>query len=278
MASIPKNNEALVEMIYSAYQRKEASEQRLTRIGASGVGEECVRAIWYDWRGATNETHSGRLLRLFQTGHMQETRVVQDLKDAGMQVWEIDPETGQQWTYTAADGHFVCKADGVVKGVPGAEKTPHLLEIKSSNAKGFKEITSRGAAVAKPVHYYQMQAGMWLSGLKDALYVVICKDDEGYYVERIKRDDAVIADIQRKLDSLTSIMSPPPRLAEKENDWRCKFCDSKEICWTNAPMLSNCRTCMHSVAKPDGVWFCDKHDTTLTSKEQLAGCSSWLSY
>ena len=162
MVQLPRNHAALEELLYQSYVKKADKELMLTRIGASGIGEECVRAIWYDWRGVQNSTPEGRVLRLFETGHQQEARVVQDLKDAGLMVWEVNPETGKQWTFTAFDGHFVCKPDGVVKGVPGAEKTPHILEIKTSNVNGFKEIEKRGVKEAKPEHYYQMQSGMRL--------------------------------------------------------------------------------------------------------------------
>lgn len=278
MAQIPRQHSDLEQLIYRAYEKKESKALRLTRIGASGIGEECVRSIWYDWRGFHNDTPEGRMLRLFQTGHLQESRVVQDLKDAGLEVWEVDADTGKQWTYIAADGHFVCKPDGVVRGVPGAEKTPHLLEIKTSNVKGFKELENRGVKEAKPQHYYQMQSGMWLAGLDRALYVALRKDDEKYYIERVQRDEACIAEIQSKLDSLTSVMSPPPRIAEKEGDWRCKFCDAQAVCWGGAAPLINCRSCQHSSIKTEGGWYCNKLSVELSYDAQLKGCDLWTTY
>jgi ribosomal protein S27E len=218
------------------------------------------------------------MLRLFQTGHLQETRIVQDLKDAGLEVWDVDSDTGKQWVYTAASGHFVCKPDGVVRGVPGAEKTPHLLEIKTSNAKGFKELESRGVKEAKPQHYYQMHAGMWLAGLDRALYVALRKDDEQYYIERVTRDEACIQDIERKLEQLTMSMSPPPRIAEKEGDWRCKFCDGQEVCWGKAQPLVNCRTCQYAAIKDEGGWYCEQQSVVLTQAAQLKGCDLWTTF
>lgn len=277
MATIPKNLEALKELLYASYERKEASSpERLTRIGASGIGEECVRAIWFDWRGAYESKFSGRILRLFKTGHMQEDRVIQDLRDAGLSVWSHQ-EDGQQWTYVFADGHGVAKLDGVVKGVPGAEKTPHTLEIKSSNLKGFKEVEKLGVQHAKPMHYAQIQMGLLGSGMKDGLYIMICKDDENYYCERVKRDETAIKEIERKLDQLTRFDSPPPRITEKEDDWRCKFCDAKPVCWSKEPLRQNCRTCGYSSVEAEGNWACAKLNKILSQKEQLSGCDLWVS-
>jgi hypothetical protein len=46
---------------------------------ASHIGTECERAIWYAFRWATRARHTGRLLRLFDTGNLAEARFVADL-------------------------------------------------------------------------------------------------------------------------------------------------------------------------------------------------------
>lgn len=276
MAAIPKNVTDLVDKIYSYYEKENEGPQYLARIGASGIGEECVRSIWLSWRGAHDDVFSGRMLRLFKTGHLQEERVLEDLKNAGLEVWAFD-EDGKQWTYVYANGHGVAKLDGVVKGVPGAEKTPHTLEIKSSNKKGFDEIAKHGVQHAKPLHYAQMQMGLLGSGLKDALYVVVCKDDERMYAERVKRDEAEINLIQKKLEQLTAIASAPPRIADKEGDWRCKFCDAKTVCWGDQAPKQNCRTCVYSAPEDNGTWSCSKLGKILETKEQVVGCDLWVS-
>ena len=278
MAAIPKETEALENLIYQAYEKKNSKALMLTRIGASGIGEECLRSIWYDWRGFHNDQPEGRMLRLFKTGYIQEDRVIQDLKDAGLEVWEVDPETGKQWTYTAANGHFVCKTDGAVRGVPSAEKTPHVIEIKTSNVKCFKELQSKGVKEAKPQHYWQMQSGMWLSGLTRALYIAVCKDDEKFYIERVHKDESSIAEIQAKLDKLVNSTMPPIRIAEREGDWRCKFCDAQDVCWGKAAPLQNCRSCQHSVPAAEGTWFCEKFNEVLEYGKQLKGCDLWTAF
>lgn len=275
MAAIPKNVEALAERIYDTYVRDQ-SPDRLTRIGASGIGDECVRAIWFDWRGAYKSNFDGRLLRLFQTGHIQEDRILKDLANAGFEVWPFQ-ENGDQWTHVGADGHFVAKLDGMIRGVPGAEKTIHTLEIKTSSKKGFDEMVKHGVQKSKPEHYAQMQSGMMLGGFKDALYIMINKDNEALYCERVKADPEAFENIEYKLRVLTSSDIAPPRITEKEDDWRCKFCDAKPVCWGKEPPLQNCRTCAHSRIASEGQWACDKLTTIRSAKEQLAGCDLWVS-
>ena len=63
-------------------------------------------------------------------------------------------------------------------GLPGAEKTVHMLEVKTSSDKLFKVLQKEGVEKAKPEHFAQMQIYMKWSldqfcadGCKRALYV-----------------------------------------------------------------------------------------------------------
>jgi len=145
MAELPVKNvgQEMVDTIYHAIEKEEVRDLYLARIGASGIGDECLRSIWLSWRAYDDKQFGGRMLRLFGTGHWQETRVIEDLRRAGYSTWDFD-EDGKQFTYTDETGHFVCKLDGVIKGVPGSEKTPHDLEIKSHNKNSFTELKKKG--------------------------------------------------------------------------------------------------------------------------------------
>lgn len=271
MAKMPVHIEALADLIYESYEKANTKGLYLSRIGASGIGEECTRAVWFDWRGFSDDKPSGRLLRLFKTGFIQEDRMLEDLKNAGLEVWGYD-ENGDQWTYTAANGHFVCKLDGVVRGVPGAEKTVHTLEIKTSALKGFKEMQSQGLQRSKPFHYAQMQTGMHCSGIHRGLYIMICKDDEKLYIERISLDEKVVKELFDRVETVISASIPPTRIADKPDDWRCKFCDNKGVCWEGKTPLRHCRTCEHSSAIENGAWMCGLLNTELDMTAQLKGC------
>ena len=277
MAAIPSATDMseLVDRVYKSYERANKGRFRLTRIGASNIGEECARAVWFDWRGAADEQIEGRVLRLFKTGFIQEDRMLEDLKNAGLEVWGHDAN-GDQWTYTDANGHFVCKLDGVVKGIPGAEKTAHTLEIKTSNKKGFDEMVKMGVQKSKPMHYAQMQAGMHCSGIHRALYIMICKDNEGLHMERVVYDAEEAAKLFERVRIVMASSTPPIRITEKSGDWRCKYCDYKAICWEKAPTLQHCRTCEHSSAVENGEWACGLMNTVLDSPAQLKGCEHWV--
>ena len=123
---IPAPESKLIDRIYENIKLNAHKPIRLSRLGASGIGDSCLRKIWLSWRAYDVSDFDGRMLRLFNTGHLQEQRIIDDLIQAGCQVWAVDPH-GQQYTYTDDTGHFVVKVDGIIKGIDGAENTPHVL-------------------------------------------------------------------------------------------------------------------------------------------------------
>lgn len=55
-------------------------------MGASSIGKKCARQLWYGFRSAYTEKHTGRLLRLFRRGHAEEFSFVKYLRDMGAEV------------------------------------------------------------------------------------------------------------------------------------------------------------------------------------------------
>ena len=101
MVALPKSGEQqLIDNIYKTYEVKEAERGfYLGRLGASFLGEECMRKTWLSWRAYAQAKFGGRMLRLFDTGHQQEGRIVADLRATGLGVWDRDHNTGQQLEY-----------------------------------------------------------------------------------------------------------------------------------------------------------------------------------
>jgi hypothetical protein len=278
MVALPKSSEQqLIDNIYRTYEVKEVERGfYLGRLGASFLGEECMRKTWLSWRAYATAKFGGRMLRLFGTGHWQEDRIVADLRAAGVGVWDRDPETGQQLEYVDETGHFIVKLDGVVKGVPEAEKTAHVLEIKTHNKNSFSGIAKHGVQKSKPEHYVQVQAGMMMSGLDRGLYVALCKDDEQFYVERLKADKPVQEAARRKITTLVNATLKPAGISPDGEGFGCKFCDMKEVCTGRAEPLKTCRSCVHvDPAALPGEWVCSITGETLSKNAQIAACGEY---
>ena len=275
MVAITHPEETMADRIYAYYEKQNEKPIYLARIGASSIGDLCLRSIWLSWRGYDDKKFGGRMLRLFQTGHLQEERIQEDLKNAGFQVW-THQEDGNQFTYTDETGHFVCKLDGVIKGVIGAEKTPHDLEIKTHSLKSYDEVKKKGVEKAKPVHFYQMQAGMLYSKLSRALYVALCKNDEDYHIERIRPDSAVREEIQHKIRTLVNATIPPQGVSPDGDAYDCRWCDMKEVCTGQKKPIKTCRSCQYAtVILKDGKWGCMLSKEVLSLDQQREACKAY---
>lgn len=276
MAAIPKPPEQqLIDRIYSALAAEKADTQLyLGRLGASSIGEDCLRKVWLSWRAYAREDFDGRMLRLFETGHLQEARIVADLKRAGLQVYELRDD-GKQFEYTDETGHLIVKMDGVVKGVPESVKTPHVLEVKTHNKNSFSAVQRHGVEKSKPMHVVQMQVGMWLSELTRALYVALCKDDEQYYIERVEADPKVHTAYKVKVIKLVEARMRPAGISDDGEGFGCKFCSMKAVCTGQVTPLKNCRTCTHCIPEAGGAWGCWLHNKQLSPDEQRAACAEY---
>ena len=106
---------ATITAIYKNYKDKRKNEHR-PHLGGSQIGNECSRALWYQFRHAWTPLFEGRLLRLFETGDREEDRIVSNLRAVGVKVWERDPETGKQVRFEACGGHFALSRWGRLQG------------------------------------------------------------------------------------------------------------------------------------------------------------------
>jgi len=267
----PQPEQQIVNRIYAAIEKEKVNpDLYLGRLGSSFIGEECVRQVWLEWRGFARGQFDGRMLRLFETGHLQEERIVADLRRAGFAVWD-KREDGRQFEFVDQTGHFITKVDGVVKDVPESDK-PHLLEVKTHNKKSFDGLLKKGMRDAKPLHYAQVQISMALGGFTRALYVALCKDDEQFHVERIKEDKAFQAKLRIKIEKLVDAQLRPAGISDDASSFGCKFCSMKAVCTKESEPLRHCRTCAMCSPGAEGKWVCNLNNFTLTLDEQRQGC------
>ena len=262
-------------------------------LGASMIGKECERALWYSFHWAiTGNKFSGRMLRLFDRGQEEEARFIRWLELAGVTVSAVDPRTGQQYTHADPDcgNHFGGSMDGACIGLPDAPKTWHVQEFKTHSDKSFKDVAKKGVLASKPEHYAQMQVYMHWSQMDRALYMAVNKNDDTLYVERIAYDtDAVLTLLARAKRVITE-KEPPAGISERADWYQCKFCDYHAICHGRVDELTgligpqalpdvHCRSCLHSTAEltPDSEgkarWSCTRWQADIPVEGQYQGCA-----
>lgn len=247
-------------------------------LGASGIGNDCARQIWFGYRWATKTKHGGRLLRLFNRGHLEEARFIAMLLTIGCQVYQQD-ENGKQYTISEYGGHFGGSGDGVVIGLPDLDiGVAALCEFKTSADKPFQKVKKEGVKSAKFEHYVQMQVYMKKMGLTVALYMVVNKNNDELYAELVPFNSKIAEEYITRGVNLVTMDSLPQRISETPGWFECKWCDHLDVCHLGKEPHKNCRTCCYSEPLDDGKWYCmyDSSDVKVLDKEkQYKGCENY---
>ena len=279
MTILPEPISHTVLAIWDAYETKSNHSDSLG-IPMSMVAEECEKKLWMALHWASPpEQITGQKQRRFDTGNIEEDRLLTDLENAGIQVERLDPATGTQFRVALADGWLRGKMDGRGVGIPEAPKTVHVIECKSHNDKSFKELVKKKLQAAKPDHYGQCQAYCHAEHLTRCLYIAVNKNTDEIYTERVAYDHAFCLRIEAKVNRIVHASQAPARLYPDPNAksaFPCHWCAARPQCHEGEWARKNCRTCLSSEFLPGAVVRCALKDVELDYKAQQAGCGQHL--
>lgn len=278
MANIENIVQPTVQSIYTYYENKNKTEGGLRNyLGWSEIGTPCERALWYSFRMSNfgKQSFDGRMLRLFDTGHREEDRVLHELRSIGFEVWSRDPVTGRQFGCEQFGGHLRGHLDAVVKGLPEAPATPHLVDVKTCNEKKFQAVKKDGMEKTYPKYWSQAHGYMGSFGLTRGMYIFVNKNTDEIFTERFHYDESVFKRDLDKAERIIFASDPPQRISDKADWFECKFCDHHATCHgTQAPAVT-CRSCLHSTPERAGAWTCARHgNAEIPVKAQREGCQS----
>lgn len=264
----------IAKAIYKLHEQLADQEPR-AHLGASQIGHKCERALWYGFRWAFRITFSGQKLRLFETGHLEEARIIKELRLAGYYV--VTRENGHQLGFKEHDGHFAGSVDGKIQLEGYKTGQWYLLEIKTHSLKSFEYLKVNGVKKAKPVHFAQMQIYMRHFDLKKGLYLSVCKDNEEIYEEIISYSNKNAIDLRAKALRVIQSENVPERLSNViKGCFECERCDYQKNCHrldsSQLPEF-NCRTCIHSSPSTNQSWKCVKQRKEI---QEQRGCSEHL--
>lgn len=283
MADISEHVDPIVASIFEQYEKRNESERSRTYLGASIIGRECARSLWYGFRWAKRERFEGRTLRLFQTGHLSESRFVGDLRSIGCTVHDVDPATGQQFGFQSLGGHMRGHMDGCVHNVPGGGAKWHVVEFKTHSAKSFADLRKKGVKGAKPEHWLQMNWYMGKSGMQRALYLASNKDNDDLYSERLEFDLVAFEKTEGKAAEIIFSGEPPARISDDPKYYLCSWCPFSGVCHGHQVPAVSCRSCVHSTPERNGDarWSCakvapDLNISSIPVEVQRQGCGQHL--
>ena len=248
-------------------------------LGASVIGDECARKLWYMFHWVGAEAFDGRMLRLFNRGHREEPSLIAYVKAAGIQIWEAGEygDLKEQMRFSDCDGHFGGTPDGIGKGLPDLPPDePFLCEFKTHNQKSFDKLVSDGIMRTKWKHFVQMQVCMYKLDLAYAVYFAINKNDDSLFVEIVTHDGREGPRAIQRAGTIIWLSSPPKRLNESPAHFACKYCHFNRLCHRgDVQPARNCRTCEWGMPFMGGVWKCCAKDVILDEAAQRAGCGQY---
>lgn len=193
-------------------------------LGASVLGEECARKIWY-YVNDPKEVDDPQTLRKFEVGKRLEPMVVKLLKDAGYQLFCVGDDQ-----IRFEDGNIAGSGDGVIKGIDGDEDTPYLLEVKTSNEFSFKQFKKQGID-ANEKYKGQVMIYMKYFRLSKCLFVVLNKDNQEIYMEIVSYDEFESERLIQRGKHILTLDTEPERHYNSKSWFKCQWCSWKKECW-----------------------------------------------
>lgn len=253
-------------------------------LGASIIGHECARYLWFNFHWVKAEKVEGRMRRLWNRGHLEEPRMIAWLRLIGFTVHEYDHEADGETQYRieGAKGHFGGSLDSIAFAPEryGIGNIPLLPEYKTHNDKWFKDVKKHGVIKAQPKHYKQMCSYGRAYGIRYGLYCAVNKNDDELYYEVVELDWGQADDLFRKAEYI--IFSDfVPRISEHPTFFKCKMCSMVGVCHLDEPADVNCRSCVHAKPVEDKRWWCELHspeaNAPIPGDVIPNGCPSWKS-
>lgn len=244
-------------------------------LGASVIGKPCRRKAWLAFRWAFKSAFEGRMLRLFQRGHLEEPRNIMYLRAMGFDVRERDPNTGEQFRISAHDQHFGGSADGMALAPPHYGLTaPILTEFKTHNDNQWKQLVAKGVTISHHEHVAQMSCYGDGLGVDWSLYIGVNKNTDAWHFEWCKTDRHLSKMMLNKAGEVIYSQLPLPMISTHPSFDECKKCDGRAICHFKQAPLKNCRTCRHAFPAANGTWYCDTHNGIIPDEVIVATCGN----
>ena len=225
-------------LVDQALEQRQATQQPRAYLGASRLGVACERALQYEFAKAPIDSGrrlEGRMLRIFERGHVMEDCMVAWMRAAGFDL-RTRKANGDQFGFAAADGRLQGHIDGVIVGGPDGFTYPALWENKCLGSKSWRDLEKNRLAVSKPVYAAQIALYQAYMGLTDApaLFTAVNKDTAELHHELVAFDAALAQAISDKAVRVLQACDAGewlPRVAADAGHFECSHCAWQARCW-----------------------------------------------
>ena len=193
-------------------------------IGASGIGSDCLRQIWYEYHGIQGALVSNKLQRTFNIGKRLETLITDALQDAGLNLI-LPADVNHHLKYFDKDvPYFQGHCDAIWKDEDA------IIEIKTARDSSFKLFVNKGLKKWSQRYYAQVQAYMGMSGFPTAYVVCMNKDTSELHDEQVMFDAEYYSHIKMRALLVYENDNPLPRVNSSPYYMSCRMCRFRDVC------------------------------------------------
>lgn len=224
--------------IDAAFFAAREAEGRRDYVGASMIGNSCLRAIQFAHVGIPIDDGriTGKTLRIFRAGHVWEDELAEWMRMGGFVLDTVDPATGKQYGFAVLGGKGKGHLDGILRSGPIPMQYPCLWEAKALNEKGWQDVKKRGLAIAKPLYAAQVAIDQaYLNLTAPAIFTALNKNTEELHHDLVPFDQPLAQGMSDRMVQVVTATQQQvllPRAHASSDYFECKWCDFHKTCWS----------------------------------------------
>ena len=213
------SRDKLARLIESAQERIEDDVRDY--IGASSIGSDCLRQIWYQFKGIKAEKVPTKFRRTWDIGKRLEGLILDWLENAGVKIERVNVKLNSK-NIPAFQGH--------IDALAFIDDKSSILEVKTAKDASFKIFVKKGAKIWNFQYYAQIQSYMGMSGIFSAYILVLNKDNSDISDELVTFDEDFYNRLEDKAQMIYGANIEPPKINGSPLWFQCKMCKFNKVC------------------------------------------------
>lgn len=216
----------ITKLISESISKQEHEEPR-RYIGASSIGKECNRAIWYGLHNIQGKAISSQLRTTFKIGKILENMILDDVDLLG-----FDLERPEE-----INNYLFCRNEDlqIFQGHMDAilylnRNNPVVLEVKTCKNSSFNSFKDKGLRGWSETYFAQLQSYMGMAGITSSCLLALNKDTSEYHHEWVDYDEHYYKELVVKAHNIFVAKEAPERINKSPLYWVCAACRFKEAC------------------------------------------------